>query len=228
MIVLPGPRPARARREKVSSPWPARSSRRRSAAGSCRNTSGPDGGDSRCTSRIRKTHVTEKMEVLYPWHPWFGRQVYVHAIVERSDAHSFSCAIDSQQTVRCLGVPAWMFDRAACMRTRRAATPQVELAALVRLQTLLAETIERTASASTVVGARHSFANRGDADATPEPSITNRPTGSVPRSLSRSARLALPAGRSAGESDASHRADAEPAAARQSARPRGRRAGDDE
>ena len=151
--------------------------------------------ESRYTSRIRKTHVTEKMEVLYPWHPWFGRQVYVHAIVERSDARSFSCAIDSQQTVRCLSVPAWMFDRAACMRTRRAATPQVELAALVRLQTLLTETIERTASASTVVGARHPFAKQGDADATPEASVSNRPTGSVSRSGAAPARLALPVSR---------------------------------
>ena len=178
-----------------------------------------------CTSRIRKTHVTEKMEVLYPWHPWFGRQVYVHAIVERSDARSFSCAIDSQQTARCLGVPAWMFDRAACMRTRRAATPQVELAALVRLQTLLTETIERTASASTVVGARHPFAKQGDADATPEASVSNRPTGSVSHSGAAPARLALPVSRGAGEGDAAARTDAERAAGPPVARPRGRRAG---
>jgi hypothetical protein len=45
-----------------------------------------------CTSRIRKTHVTEVLEVLYPWHPWFGRQVYIHTIVERNDARIFGCA----------------------------------------------------------------------------------------------------------------------------------------
>jgi hypothetical protein len=83
--------------------------------------------------------VTEELEMLYPWHPWFGRQIYVHAVFEHADARIFACAIDSQQTARCLNVPAWMFDRAACVRMLRAETPQVELSALVRLKALLAE-----------------------------------------------------------------------------------------
>jgi hypothetical protein len=29
------------------------------------------------TSQRHKTHVTETGEVLYPWHPWFGRVVHI-------------------------------------------------------------------------------------------------------------------------------------------------------
>src|SRR5216684_84747 len=115
----------------------------------------------------------------------------------------------------CLTVPAWMFDRAVCVRVRRAEGPRVELAALVRLRTLLAEVANR-ASVAAVIEARHCFDHRGDADAAPESSATNCPTRSVPLAESTKAQLARPVGRGAGESDASHRADAEPARARQS------------
>jgi hypothetical protein len=44
--------------------------------------------------------VAEKAEVLYPGHPWFGRRVYVHAIVERDDApFSVAPSIVSRQPV---------------------------------------------------------------------------------------------------------------------------------
>ena len=88
--------------------------------------------------------MTELLEVLYPWHPWFGRQVYIHTIVEREDARILGCAIDSQRTARCLNVAAWMFDRAVRVRMLRAETPRVALPALVRLKALLAERRSRT------------------------------------------------------------------------------------
>ena len=192
---------------------------------SCRSTSGPDGVWPRCTSRIRKTHVTEVLEVLYPWHPWFGRQVYIHTIAERDDARVFDCAVDSQRTARCLRVPAWMFDRGACAPMLRAEAPRVELSALVRLKALLAEIIDHSLTASTMVGARHSFGNRGDVDATPESSISNCPAGFVSGNRAAPARLALPVGRSTGKGDASARPDAEQSGGTPAARPRGRRAG---
>ena len=185
----------------------------------------PGGAVRRYTSRIRKTHVTEVLEVLYPWHPWFGRQVYLHTIVERDDVRAFGCATDSQQTARCLSVPAWMFDRAACARMFRGEAPRAELAALVQLKVLLAEINERSSTASTMVGARHSFGNRGDVDAPPESSLSNRSTGSVSHDGGAPARLAPPVGRSTGAGDASARPDAERPAGPPAPRPRGRRAG---
>ena len=65
-------------------------------------------------------------------------------------------AVDSQRTARCLKVPARMFDRGACAPMLRAETPRVELSALVRLKALLAEIIDHSLTASTMVGARHS------------------------------------------------------------------------
>src|ERR1700693_4777681 len=38
----------------------------------------PGEGGECCTSHQQHTHSTESREVLYPWHPWFGRFVWVH------------------------------------------------------------------------------------------------------------------------------------------------------
>ena len=91
--------------------------------------------------------------------------VYIHEVIERGGELIFRCDLGEKPTARCMNVPAWMFDRAACLRVRRADTPQVELAALICLKALLAEVANRTSTVTTVVGARHSFENRGDADA---------------------------------------------------------------
>ena len=73
-----------------------------------------------CTSERRKTHVTETGKVLYPWHPWFGRVVYIHEFIERGGKRIRRCDLSEKQTARCMHIPAWMFDRAACLRIRRA------------------------------------------------------------------------------------------------------------
>jgi hypothetical protein len=124
--------------------------------------------------------VTEALEVLYPWHPWFGRTVYIHEVIERGGERSFRCDLANSQTARCMDVPAWMFDRAACLRVRLTDTPQVEVTALGCLKALLAEVVNRTSATTAVVGAGHPFEGRGDADATPLSSITNSSTRSVP------------------------------------------------
>jgi hypothetical protein len=108
--------------------------------------------------------VSETVEVLYPWHPWFGRVVYIHDVIERGSERIFRCNLSEKQTARCMDIPAWMFDRAACLRIRRADTPQVEVTALIGLKALLAEVVNRTFAATRVVGAMHRFENRGDAE----------------------------------------------------------------
>ncbi len=69
-----------------------------------------------CTSVRGKTHVTEALEVLYPWHPWFGRAVYFHEVIEHGGKLIFRCDLGEKQTARCINVPAWMFDRSPCLR----------------------------------------------------------------------------------------------------------------
>ena len=62
-----------------------------SKAGSNRE---PCAGEPRCIQLddIRPTSVTEEREVLYPWHPWFERRVFVHEVVDRGCARIFRCA----------------------------------------------------------------------------------------------------------------------------------------
>jgi hypothetical protein len=93
-----------------------------------------------------------------------------------------------------MNVPAWIFDRAACLRVRLIDTPQVEVEALICLKALLAEARNRTSVMAAVVGARHPFENRGAADATPQSFITNSSTRSVPSVESSVTRLAMPVG----------------------------------
>jgi hypothetical protein len=57
--------------------------------------------------------------------------VYIGKVIEHGAEQIFLCGLSEKQTERCMDLPAWIFDRAACLRIRRADTPQVELAALI-------------------------------------------------------------------------------------------------
>jgi hypothetical protein len=83
------------------------------------------GGGSCCTTRRRNAHGTDVREVLYQWHPWTGRQVYIHEVVERAGCDVFRCSIAGSAADRWLEIPAWMFDRAVCGMVRVDGTPRV-------------------------------------------------------------------------------------------------------
>ena len=109
----------------------------RSASGSCRGTIGPGAICARCRTRLQNTHEPVVREVLYPLHPWAGREVFVHVVIERAGVH-FHCTLDGSAARRRLEIPAWMFDRAACANgVEHSATPFVSLAALNALSSLL-------------------------------------------------------------------------------------------
>ncbi len=90
----------------------------------------------RCTTKLKNTHGTEFREPLYPWHPWFGLRVGVHAAIERSGGTVFRCSLSGSDADRWLEVPAWMFDRSACAKVR-VADAHVDLAALTNLAAFL-------------------------------------------------------------------------------------------
>ena len=48
---------------------------------------------------------TEEREVLYPWHPWFGRFVRIAEVIEKGDGDVFRCAGYSGARERCLEYP---------------------------------------------------------------------------------------------------------------------------
>ena len=90
-----------------------------------------------CTTRLKNTHGTQFRELLYRWHPWHGLRVGVYEAIEKPDGVVFRCALAASDSVRCLEIPAWMFDRSACARGHVAAEPRVDLSALAMLTALL-------------------------------------------------------------------------------------------
>jgi hypothetical protein len=157
-----------------------------------------------CTTRRRKTHVTEEREVLYPWHPWFGLTVHVHQAVDKRASAGFRCSLDAGITDRWLELPAWMFDRATCVRMQIASVSRVDSSALEALQSLMADTANHglsNAPSSNVpvpgAGREPRPPNRSDADATSRPpsqdsSPRNPSVRSVPPAGPRTAVAANP------------------------------------
>jgi hypothetical protein len=125
-VAQPATRWERARRPQVR----AAGSRVRNVAGSC------------CTTRRRNAHRTEcaeEREVFYPWHPWAGCVVRAHEVIEKPAGDVVRCARDAS-TARWQELPAWMFDRLACLSIRLTTQPRVDLGPLLALRTLLVRT----------------------------------------------------------------------------------------
>src|SRR3954469_17361234 len=95
-------------------------------------------GAPRCTTRVGNAHGTGVREVLYRWHPWFGLAVHVHAAATKADGVYFRCSLNGADGARWQELPAWMFDRAACVGPcMLVAEPFVSMAALSALSRLL-------------------------------------------------------------------------------------------
>src|SRR6266436_5932311 len=113
---------------------------------------GSNVGDGDCTTRFENAHRTVFREVLYRHHPWFGRRVCVHGTVDKADDVVFRCSLDGSRADRWLEVPAWMFDRTACLDAELlTAHPFVSITALAALSALLDLALkDRTPSAALV------------------------------------------------------------------------------
>src|ERR1700731_4360843 len=99
---------------------------------------GSGAGAPHCTKRRDNAHKIEGLEVLYPWHPWFGRVVHVHEVIEKRAGGVLHGSSDGDASRPWLELPQWMFDRAACLAIRMAASPRVDTTALIALKTCLA------------------------------------------------------------------------------------------
>ena len=131
-----------------------------------------------CTTTLENAHGTEFRELLYPWHPWFGLRVGIHAAIDKPDGVVFRCSLSGLDADRWLEVPAWMFDRSACGRVRAAADACVELAALTALAALLRQVLNdhlasSNAPLSGVLGVSRE-PNRGELHATPDQAAAGR------------------------------------------------------
>jgi hypothetical protein len=116
--------------------------------------------------------------VLYPWHPWHGRSVFVVGSLNKGEA-VFRCALEPGDCVATLEVPQWMFDPAVCYRIAMASNPNVSVEALRELARLFAAIMR--AEPSTVVEAEHlSMLDPGGACAISESAAIEGSAGVVP------------------------------------------------
>jgi hypothetical protein len=122
-----------------------------------RDAFGPHG-----TSRQSNTHSTESREIRYPWHPWYGRSVWIHGAFVKGGQAVYRCSLEQNHEARLFEIPQWMFDSGACCRVHRAENAAVNCAALQALKLLLHRA--RSPARDLVVQAQHHSAP-GGADA---------------------------------------------------------------
>ena len=89
------------------------------------------------TTKRSNTHSTESREVLYPWHAWHGRPVWVHQAMVKNGVAIFHCGLEQIAGSRLLEVPRWMFDATICCGMHLAATPTISVKAMLELKRLL-------------------------------------------------------------------------------------------
>ena len=93
----------------------------------------PGADAARCTTRFENAHGNGSKELLYRWHPWCDRRVWVREAMEKPGGLFFRCALSNSAADHELEVPAWMFDRAACAeRAMLSDAPFARMAALCR------------------------------------------------------------------------------------------------
>jgi hypothetical protein len=127
-----------------------------------RQTNG--GREIRCTSPQSNAHRTDSREVLYRWHPWHGRIVWIHQARQVNGRVVLRCALEPGRDLHALEIPQWMFEAASCALVRFDEQPAVNAESLRELKRLVA--LGAGSSARAVVeDQHHSFSREGDADA---------------------------------------------------------------
>jgi hypothetical protein len=124
------------------------------------------------TTRRLNTHSTECRKVCYPWHPWYGRSVWIYEALVQNGRAVFRCGTEENQDIRYF-VPQWMFDPAVCCRMHKVPVPVVACEALRDLKALLREVA--LFHRDVVLKAQHrSLLSRGGADAHVQEPIQSR------------------------------------------------------
>ena len=96
-----------------------------------------------------KTHGTgsgDEVAVAYAWHPWAGRLVRVHEVIERTTGTSARCGLVDAAVDRVQEIPVWMLDAAVCRSMRAATEPVAAVSALLTLRSLLSEAMRAIGS----------------------------------------------------------------------------------
>ncbi|MGH9818456.1 MAG: hypothetical protein ACRD6I_20525, partial [Candidatus Acidiferrales bacterium] len=92
--------------------------------------------------------------VLYQWHPWHGRPVFILGAVVKAGHTVYRCMLEYADDSRALEIPQWMFDAAMCCRIALSSTPAVTCEALRELHHLI-ESVSRSDAHGDVLQAEH-------------------------------------------------------------------------
>src|SRR4051794_3546478 len=133
------------------------------------------------TTSHHKTHSTaagDEVTVVYAWHPWAGRPVRLHEVIERATGASARCSLVDATIARLQEIPAWMLDASACRTARTTAQPVAALSALAALRTLLSDAM-RGAPTGAAIASPESC---GDRHATPLSPTSKAASPTRPRS----------------------------------------------
>jgi len=125
------------------------------SAAACRNRPGPassgqgsNAACGRCTTPLHKTHSIAgrgEVRVCYEMHPWFGRAILLHEVIERSGGAVARCSLTEAPVVKVQEIPAWMLDAPACGPMHVAVEPVAAWRALTELRTLLRDVMHHAA-----------------------------------------------------------------------------------
>jgi hypothetical protein len=152
------------------------------------------------TTQQRNTHIRDLREILYCFHAWHGRAVWVHASLVRRGRAVAYCSLEDENS-RVLEVPLWMLDVAACSKTALSKLAFVSAESLRELKEIL-ESARLRAQLPATPETQHQYlqdakgAEGGTADAT-----ETEPTSVIYSSPMQSA-LGRPVARHSTEDDA--------------------------
>ena len=93
------------------------------------------------TTRQLNTHNLGSCEVHYPWHPWYGRTLWVYGTRAGRAQAAARCGLEPTQGSKSLEVPVWVLETTSCATMRLAESPQVDCVALQSLKTLLYDSV---------------------------------------------------------------------------------------
>lgn len=145
---------------------------------------GSSAAGSGCTTVRRNAHVTESRVVLYRWHPWYDREVFVLRSVRKGEQVVLRCALELAEVAPRLDVPQWMFDAAICCGMRLMTQASVSVEVLRDIETLLRAVI---AAGSPVLKAEHLSQPGEGAHAPSQGATPARPNDAVPTTADNSA-----------------------------------------
>jgi hypothetical protein len=151
-----------------------------------------DEGASDGTSRQSNTHSIESREVRYPWHPWYGRTVWVYQSLKKHGRGILRCRIEQDVRVGLLELPEWMLEASAgCIQLAK--TPAVACEALCDLKALL-QGYQTRSNREGVVEVQHQLLQpSGGADAEPTGPSRVYSTETVPAIEIQTSSMAEPA-----------------------------------